>query len=295
MAYKQNPGRGAMQKTGRGIPKGMTSSPIHQDEKVNPWEVTSQETTTREGIQDGVEGMFTDVTTGEQRSTITSGGKQMPDDKWKKFVKDNPDWKKNRTEDRSNVESSFAPNPSNPSKPVEKKPTYTGFDISQATATTFGAKSTRIGRGTEADAKHVINRSRGVQGIDRINGDKEQALVIGIKNQTDWDDGQKNGLGYLKKANKREMLDLQIKKRDGELTKEQWRNSAVGLREKHKLSLKNNWKTKMSLENQERFAKSHDTIYNRTQSNTLSRNKPIKISKNKNSVTKIDREKDLLD
>jgi len=288
MAYKQNPGRGPMQKTGHGIPKGMTS-PMHQESnKENPWEVTSRETTTRAGAKDGIEGTFTDVTTGERRSTVKSGGKEMPNSDWKKFVKNNPDWKKNRVEDRSNVDTSFSPNP--PPPPSSAKPAYSGYDVSQATAQSFGAHSTRNYTSSSADADAVIQRSKKTQKLGKINGGSEQAIVIGIKDKKNYEKGKNKGKGFLMDEMKTSKVNNRSSFKKGEITRDQFNAKTVAIASKHKSDLNSLKKGtyKMSEKNQGLFNKSHETIYNRSQEGTVRVNDPIKISKKNKSVTKKD-------
>ena len=185
---------------------------------------------------------------------------------------------------RNRLETSFVPDPVEP--PMENP--YQSYAIGNQSARDFGASRSSGYTKDPREAMAIIERGRrtagsgvqpveklgmsqqqggtsGLVDIDRSNVQAEEQYVLGLKNPQDYRMGLDSGKGYVTEMLKKER-DALRQKYKGQENRAEYQNEVNALKEKARnyfeLARSGEFATP---EMQERFAASHDTIYNRQQ------------------------------
>lgn len=184
---------------------------------------------------------------------------------------------------RDRLESTFVPDPDTP---MENP--YKSYATGTQSAQDFGASGTYGYTQDPQKAMRIIERGRrtansGVQPVERLgmsqqqggtsglvdrdrnNFQAEEQYVLGLKNPDDYRAGLDSGRGYVTEMVKKER-DALRQKYKGQENRAEYQNEVNALKEKARNYFESarsgNFATP---EMQERFAASHDTIYNKQQ------------------------------
>ena len=185
---------------------------------------------------------------------------------------------------RDRLESTFVPDPAD--TPMENP--YKSYAIGTQSARDFGASGEYGYTQDPQEAMRIIQRGRrtansGVQPVERLgmsqqqggtsglvdkdrdNLQAEEQYVLGLKNPDDYRAGLDSGKGYVTEMVKKER-DALRQKYKGQENRAEYQNEVNALKEKARNYFESarsgNFATP---EMQERFAASHDTIYNKQQ------------------------------
>ena len=185
---------------------------------------------------------------------------------------------------RDRLETSFVPDPVEP--PMENP--YKSYATGTQSATDFGASGTYGYEQDPGEAMKIIKRGRytsnqpviPVKGLrssqrhggssnladaDTTNYQAEEQYVLGLKNPKDYKMGLESGRGYVTEMIKKER-DALRQKYKGQENRAEYENEVNALKEKARNYFESARSGQFATpEMQERFAASHDTIYNKQQ------------------------------
>lgn len=185
---------------------------------------------------------------------------------------------------RDRLETAFVPDPSKP--PMENP--YQSYAIGNQSASDFGAVGSFGYTNDPQRAMGIVERGRrtaasGVQPVERLgmsqqqggtsgladkdtrNLQAEEQYVLGLKNVDDYRAGLDSGKGYVTEMLKQER-DALRQKYKGQENRAEYETELAALKEKARNYFESAKSGKFATpEMQERFAASHDTIYNKQQ------------------------------